>query len=452
MAQNNQNGRNLQVTPNTSHVPGHADIALASHWFPNNAALRENKMNGVNLQNTMGTYPRDFQNETLQQMYENIRILKDTFEENIAARHEDDYRFIFKRETIPLHANTLSVAFMKHTGIDERPDTAALTGLETWDPKWNEVSIQGSAMEVSTAAYGRFYKKNRWMDDISSIRWFETLAAEFANNAARTLNNLAGVRMFEGSNKLFVKSLAPYNPNNPYAARLELSADASEVAANLSWEALKEAKWLMQNWDEEYTVVGAAGALETKKRKAVIPGYSGGNYLVLLSANGYEQLLADPDLRENFVINGGYLAQQVANGTLGITAPFLNFILKIVENPITIDKSATPKVDVDGKGELECAFVIGGGGKRIAVEVALEGYTRMITVGYEEDKKVDPFSLLAYQGWMAVVDFQVLAPEAIICIPYIKMSYIKTGSEANAPAPNGSTAPQWNHGQGNEPK
>lgn len=427
----------------TSYVPGDKTVNTIGKMFPNNASNRPNNINGSDLGNGLGSFPKDL-NQGLAKEWENIRLLAETFETHLWSRGMDGYRQIFDKVTIPLHANTLSMTFMRSSGIDERPETAAVKGLaNSWNPTWNEVAITGSSIEISTNAYGRFYKKHRFADDISTVRWFEELARYFNDNAARTLNNLAGIRLYEGSNKMFVKTATPLDDThlNAYTARITLAADASEVAANLTWDILREAAWNMQNYEETYNVVdGASGAIDstTNKRTARIGGYYGDNYLVLLGQNGYNQLLNDAYFRTTFVANGGFYQQDIVNRTLGITSPVFQLQLQIVENPITIEKAASPKVFTDGQGALECAFVIGGAnGARVGVELSLEGYTRMINVGYSDSKKIDPFELLAVVGWMSVTDFGIIANEAIYCVPYVKFNNIAGGNVVKP------TSPTW---------
>ncbi len=427
----------MAVTKNIP-VPGQQVVNTFGQMYPQNATPRPNTVNGTDLNNGLVSAPKTM-NVGLQKEYENLRLLAETFEAEIAMRGNEDYRKYFEKHTIPLHEQTLVKTFMKSTGIDEDPATAAVTGLAGWDPSWNEVAIKGSSIEVTTNAYGRFYKKHRFADDFMKINWYEELANKFANNAVRTLNNLAGIRAYNGSNKIFVQSVAAYDEKNPHAARLTLGADASTVDAPLSWEVLKEAVHLMQNYEEPYVVVNPAdGTLSTKKRKAVITGYEGSAYMVVLGWNGYNQLLDDVEFRKTFVLNGGYAAEQIANRTLGVNTPFLDLKFDIIDNPLTISKATNPVVKTDGSQALEVAFVIGGSqGVTTAVELSLEGWTKMINVGYEEDKKVDTFSLLAVVGWISVTDFSVIRNEAWYAIPYKKTSYVLAGT------PTASTDVVW---------
>lgn len=418
-----------------TYVPGKDTINTVGKMFPNNATNRPNALGGnVDLSNGLGSFPKDF-NQGLAKQWENVSIKATTFEAHLASRGFDNYRQVFDKVTIPLHANTLSMTFMKSTGIDERPETAAITGLATtWNPTWNEVAITGNSVEVTTNAYGRFYKKHRFADDISTIRWFEELANYFMENSVRTMDNLAGVRLYEGSNKIFVNEVKPYDATKPYEARLTLGTDTNGINSYLTFDSLLEAVFQMENYEETYNTVENGGTIKSdNKRNARIAGYYGDNiYLALVSSNGYNQLLKDPAVVNTFVLHGGFYQKDVAEKTLGITSPFLRLQLQIVSNPITVSKAITPtapKVFTDGKGELECAFVMGGGANaRIGVELSLEGYTKMIMVPYEDDKKVDPFSLLSLVGWMTVTDFSVINNEALYCIPHMKHSNKVSGT------------------------
>lgn len=410
-------------------VPGASTVNTIGGMFPNNAANRPNVVNGKDLNNSIGSFPKTM-NDGLAAQWENIRILAETFEPHIASRGFEGHRVVFQKHTIPMYAQTMSKTFMKSTGIDENPITAAITGLTGWDPQWNEVAISGSSTEITTNAYGRFYKRNRFADEISTISWYEELARYFQENASRTLDNLAAIRLYEGSNKLFVSSVADFDPANPFAPRITLGADASTVNANLTWDAIKEAKYLMENYIEEYNIVNpATGALSVGKRAAVISGYYGNDYLVLVSRNGYNQLMADKEFRDTFVVNGGYYAQQIAEETLGLTSAVFHLKFELVSNPLTISKAAAPVVSTEGQQPLECCYVLGGNnGAQIAIELSLEGQTKMIQIGYEDSAKVDPFALLSVTGWMTVTDFAVIRNECIYCIPYLKTKLVLAGN------------------------
>lgn len=422
------NKRDLGVSARAVPTPGVAKVNTIAQLWPNNATVRPNTVNGTNLNNGLVSMPKDI-NQGLAKQQENLRLLADTFEAEIAMRSNEDYRRYFTRVTIPLHEQSLSKMFMKSTGIDEDPTTAALTGIEGWDPKINEVAIQGSSIEVITNAYGRMFKKHRFAENIMKIRWYDELASKFADNASRTLNNLAGIRAYNGSNKIFVKSVAAFDESNPHAARLTLGADASTVDAFLTWDTLREAVYLMQNYEETYTVVNQSnGDLSTKKRKAVVTGFYGNAYAVVLGWNGYNQLCNDPEFRKAFIVNGGLYAEQVATQTLGVNTPFLGMKFDIINTPITISKASSPVVATDGTQELEVAFVVGGSnGVTTAVELTLEGWTKMINVDYDEDKKVDLFGLLAIVGWISITDFAIIRNEAWYAIPYKKSSYVLSG-------------------------
>lgn len=419
-------------------VPGKNTVNTIGQMYPNNATIRPNTINGTDLQNNFGSFPKDI-NQGLAKQLENIRVLADTFEDEIAIRRDYDYRKIFTQETLPLHSQSLSKVFIKVSGIDEDPVTAAVTGLAGWNPEWNEVALQGSSIEVTTNAYGRFYKKHKYADQISLLDWFGQLAKTFADNAVRTLNNLAGIRMYEGANKIFVKSVAAFNDTDPNAARVTLGANASEVASPMTFEHLKVAKYLFENYEEHYTIVEkTTGALQDATRKAVIQGYYGDSYLVLIGRTGYNQLMSDPEFMKNYVVNGGFYQQQHAENKVGITSPIFNLTFELVDNPLTISKEAQPKVSTTGKQPLECAFVLGGTqGTTIGVELTLEGSTRLITVNYDEDPKVDVFGLLAMVGWFTVTDFAIIRNEALYCIPYTKTKPIISGD------PVSSTSVEW---------
>lgn len=416
---------NIRAVP----VPGQSKVNTIAQMFPNNAAIRQNTINGKDLGNGLVSMPKDI-NQGLAKQQENLRLFADTFELEIALRSNEDYRRYFSKEVIPLHEQSLSKMFLKSTGIDEDPTTAAVKGIEGWDPKINEVAIQGSSIEVTTNIYGRMYKKHRFNEDIMKIRWYDELASKFADNASRTLNNLAGIRAYQGSSKLFVQSIDPFDESDPYKARIQLGASANDVDTYLTWDTLREAVYTMQNYQEEYTVVSPDdGNLSIKKRKAVISGFYGNAYAVVLGWDGYNQLCNDTEFRKTYVINGGFYAEQVATQTLGINTPFLGMKFDIINTPISISKATSPTISTDGSQALDVAFVVGGSnGARTAVELSLEGWTKIIQVGYDEDKKVDLFGLLSIVGWVTVTDFAIIRNECWVAIPHKKMGYVKGGN------------------------
>lgn len=430
------------LIPGTEHTN---ELPLVKKRWPTNASHRDNKLGGQTLQNTFPNFPEHF-NEGLDESRANLRILAETFQDDVASRGEEGYRQVFAQKyTIPLHMGTLAKQFMKSTGIDESPYTAGVTGIDTWNPTWNEVTLEGSAVEATTHIWGRFFKRNKFTEDIGSINWFAEIQKKFAPNASRTLDNLAGIRLYEGANKLFIKSVDPFDPTDPAKARIALGASETEVAAGLTFDALKEAQWLMQNYQEDYTTVDplSGTVTSTNKRLAVIRGVGGGDiYKVLVGRNGYHQILNDPDFRNAYVVNGGQYASDIVNMRLGISSPVFGLSIDVVDNPITIMPSKAgpaakepsyPFIDVNGQGSLEVAFVYGGNESNdIAVELSLEGWTKIIDVGYDEDRKVDPFGLLAFTGWVAAVDFTVIQNEAIYAVVYTKKApYVKNGNPVN---------------------
>lgn len=416
--------------PISPAVPGHSGVNTIGSMYPNNATNRPNTINGTDLNNSLGSFPKDIQG--YQEYVQNQVYLDELFLKEIEYAGVESYRQFFAKRVIPLHYNTTSMAFQKMAGIDTNPLTAAVTGLTGWEAKWNEVASSVSQIVITTNAYGRFMKKHRFADDITKVNYFGELEMMFAENARITLEKLAGVRLLEGASKLYVESVDAFNPANPYAARLTLGENPSTIGANLTWEHLQEAVYSMQNFQETYNIVNAAtGAIGTETRAAVIDGYQGEYYRVLVSRNGYRQLLQDQQFLDTFVIHGGAYAQDVANRTLGIASPFLQLKIELLTFPLTIAKATNLQISTEGDKALEVAFVIGNGssqlGGGVGVELSLEGWTKLISVGYEEDKKIDVFGLLSLTGWLSVIDFTVIYSQSVIAIPYLKSALVKTG-------------------------
>ena len=117
----------MAVTKNIP-VPGQQVVNTFGQMYPQNATPRPNTVNGTDLNNGLVSAPKTM-NVGLQKEYENLRLLAETFEAEIAMRGNEDYRKYFDKFSIPLHEQTLVKTFMKSTGIDEDPATAAVTGL-----------------------------------------------------------------------------------------------------------------------------------------------------------------------------------------------------------------------------------------------------------------------------------------------------------------------------------
>ncbi len=433
----------LKFSGVTNQVPGFDTVNTLGQFQPANNALAPNKINGVaDAGNGLSQMPSNF-NPGLKEVLKDLRVLNDEFAADIAiAGLTDKYRQFFKKAVLPLHKGSLTMSILKDEAMDNNPMTAFLKDINTWNPKWSETSSQFYHMEIKTNGYGRYWKKSRYEEELSAISFYDAMGRRFQDNANETLNKLAALRMTEGASKIFVSASKAYNPTAPYDALLTLGADASACNSNLTWAMLREATYQMENYQESYTVVSPTdGSISSKKRQAVIPGYMGGNYRVLLSANGYNQLSLDPSFNNTFVLNGGVAQQSLLQGTLGVSAPVFGMIIEKVPFAVTIKKQANLEVDLDGVGAnlLECAFVIGGN-DFIGYELSLEGWTKTINVGYEEDKKVDPFGLLAYQGWITFTDFTVTRPECVYCIPYLKMSNVAAG---NIVKPDPTVVPGW---------
>lgn len=436
-------GEKAQVRANnpiSPAIPGHSGVNTIGTMYPNNATNRPNSINGVDLNNSLGSFPKDIQG--YQDYIQNQVYLDEVFLKEIEYAGVESYRQFFAKKVIPLHQNTTSMAFQKMAGIDTNPLTAAVTGLTGWEAKWNEVASSISQIVITTNAYGRFMKKHRFADDITRANYFGELEMMFAENARITLEKLAGVRLLEGASKLYVESVDAFDPANPYAARLTLGANPSTIDAHLTWDHLQEAVFSMQNFKETYNIVNAtSGAIETATRAAIIDGYQGEYYRVLVSRSGYRQLLQDQQFLDTFVIHGGAYAQDVANRSLGITSPFLQLRIELLTFPLTIEKTTDLKISTEGDKALEVAFVIGNGssqlGGGVGIELSLEGWTKLINVGYDEDKKVDVFGLLSLTGWLSVIDFTVIYSQSVIAIPYLKSTNVKAGA-IQVP-----TTPEW---------
>lgn len=413
---------------------GQATVNTLGQFIPNANTPRPNMVNNQDLQNGLAKLPTDI-NVGLQKMLSEQHIINEYFEKSIFLEGEvDTYRAFFEKEVISKSSGSLSKTFLKHEGMDENPMTAALTGLMTsWEPQLNEVSISGTSIEITTNAYGRIMKKHRYTEELQTVDFYGAMAMEFANNANRTLGKLAGARLYEGSSKLFVKSVAAFDPSNPTAPRLELGAAATDVAAPLNWASILEAKHQLQNYQEQFTIVNqTSGAIEHQKRLRSIGGWKGLDYILVVSRNGYEQLLADPDIKRDYVVNGGILASEFINHTFAINSSYKGVRVQITDNPVYITKEATPKVDFTGvNGQatlLECAFLIGGGNSRIGIELSVEGEQEIINVGYDEDRKTDIFGLLSFTAWKVVMDFSVIRPECVWTIPFARTANIKSGN------------------------
>lgn len=426
--------------PISPAIPGHSGVNTISSMYPNNAANRPNEINKTDLNNSLGSFPKEFQ--SYQDYVSNQVILEQVFLKEIEVAGTESYRQFFAKKQIPLHMQTTAMSFQKMAGIDSNPLTAAVSGLTGWEAKWNEVASSISQITITTNAYGRFMKKHKFTEDITRANYFGELEMMFADNARITLEKLAGVRLLEGASKLYVESVDKYDPQNPYAPRLTLAANPSTVDAYLTWDHLQEAVFSMQNFKETYNIVNpTSGAIEKATRAAIIPGYQGQYYVVLVSRNGYRQLLEDRNFLDTFVINGGFYAQAVANQNVGIASPFLQLQIQLVDYPLTIEKTTDLKISTEGDKALEVAFVIGNGssqlGGGVGIELSLEGWTKLINVDYDEDRKVDVFGLLSLQGWLAVIDFTVIYSQSVVAIPYKNSTYIKTG-QIQVP-----TTPTW---------
>lgn len=426
---------------NSNTIPGNSNVNTMSQLYP---ALNTPHSNTIGSSGDLGngvmTAPSNYGQLTLAQMLENIRLINETFEASLSMRGELGFRALFDKDTIPQHSGTFSRTYIKAQGIDTNPTTAIVTGITGWNPSMNETATDIVAVEATTNMYGRFYKKHRFADDFQSVPYYAKLAEEFSNNAADTMENLAVMRLYEGAQKLFVKSVSEPSAvaGSPIQPRLTLGANASEVTAQLTWDALLEVKYAMQNHQASYcTVDPSTGALKKdNKRVEPIGGWRGSpNYLVLVSPAGFDQLTNDPEFLKLYVIGNGPFATLKAQNQTCFSLYGLD-IKQVGQGLFTISKEASPKLITDGTGALDVAFVLGGGNARIGIELDYAGWTGMINVGYEEDKKVDPFSLLSIVGWYSIRDFTVIRNEGVYAIPHARHTYTESGSIIKPTNPN----------------
>lgn len=435
---NPQKNRNWQGTP--GYVPGHVDVNTTKQFLPNNVANRPNDLmgDGVDLGNGLGSYPKTF-NAGFQTAQEELRIMAESFEPSIFETRYYNYRQIFNFDTIPRSKGTHVKQYARTTNMDDNPQTApVLNYMNSWTPEWNEVSISAMATEATINMYGRYFKNHEAVDEIFLYDWKLEMTKKFADNAMRTLNKLAAIRMWQGANKLYVTSVANFDPADPFKARITLGAKLDDVKAPLTLDALLEAKYLMTNYIELYTTVNSTtGALKNdNQRLAKIPGYRGtGAYLVLLSDMGYNQVWNNEYFRTTYIQNGGVMAGQSISQTTGITTSIFGLKFEICDQPLTLNVvDQKTVVDTNGMGTWHVAFVVGGAmHTRIGVELNREGSTKLISISKDEDKKIDPFSLLSLVGWVTMTDFTIIQNECLWAIPHKKTINIAAGAPQRNP-------------------
>lgn len=415
-------------------INGNPDISTIKQQNPLNSATRPNPLaSNADMGNGLGSFPVTLNKGFAKELSELV-MLANAFEPTIGMMGDYGYRQVFEKDVIPQHSNTLAKQYTRIVGMDTNPLTAPLKGLTTWTPGWNEVTITATSTTVTTSAWGRYFKNNSFADNISSVNWKLERGRLFAANASETLNKLAGMRLYEGANKIFVKSIAAFDPAKPMEPRITLGATAADVPVNqiLTMDTLLEAQNEMANYEELYcTVDPTTGAIKKdNKRHRPIGGYRGGqDYKVLLGRSGQRQVFADERFRDSFVQGGGIAASGILSETIGISSPIFRLSFEIIESPITVNRSTSVEINTEGLYPLEVAFVMGGGAARIGIELSFEGYTKWIDIASNDSRKVDPFELYSLQGWMAVVDFGVIQNEALYAIPYAKnASLVVTGT------------------------
>lgn len=416
---------------------GNQTVGTTADFFAQNAATRPSSLGGKTMSNGLLNYPRDL-NQGIQQDYANSKILSKVFVAQFESLPKNSFRSLYEKKIIPKYHNSLSMTFNKMTELDTDPTRAGIDNIMGWNPSWNEVSAEIFSVEITTNAYGHFVKKNRMFEQISALPIYEEIDRRFTQNAQKVMENLATIRAYEGANKLFVKSVAAFNPANPHAPRITLGASAADVGAPLTWSALEEAQHLMRSNKTEYTIVDpTTGSKSIGYRTAPVKGYEGENYLVYVSNNGYNQLLKDPQVNEKFIINGGAFQTQAAAREFGITSAVNGFKFRIVDTPLTISKQATPQVKTDGQQELEVCFVLGNGDGQgfLGVELSFEGETKLVNVGYADDPKIDPFQTFGMTGWYSITDFGVVYNEALYAIPHTKSHNVISGNSIRGSAP-----------------
>lgn len=314
-----------------------------------------------------------------------------------------------------------TINLRRYFDIEKDPRKLKMDKNATTGPDLKE--LHGAAVEFKIEWYGNGIKFNDVFTQIHLDDLMRMAMPILMGNAAIVRDNIAGLAMYEGASKAFIKAYdATTGAVTLGAAPTNAATLASEAAGPLNHNILRAITKKFINNTETYTT--AAGAVVIR---AKIKPVSNGKYRVLTPEDGMDDLLDDKMFLDNFV--RGISAQELRDNKIVST---FRYVLEIIDNNLTVGVDAGDAIEVklEGEGDAQVAFVFGD---EFGADLTLDGEkVRMFAKQPNTVDSGDVYGRQAFVTYKFVYGAQVVNSKAIYAVVYKPNSHVTGAYVASA--------------------
>lgn len=314
-----------------------------------------------------------------------------------------------------------TINLRRYFDIEKDPRKLKMDKNATTGPDLKE--LHGAAVEFKIEWYGNGIKFNDVVTQIHLDDLMRMAMPMLMKNAAIVRDNIAGLAMYEGASKAFIKAYdATTGAVTLGAAPTNAATLASEAAGPLNHNILRAITKKFINNTETYTT--AAGAVVIR---AKIKPVSNGKYRVLTPEDGMDDLLDDKMFLDNFV--RGISAQELRDNKIVST---FRYVLEVIDNNLTVGVDAGDAIEVklEGEGDAQVAFVFGD---EFGADLTLDGEkVRMFAKQPNTVDSGDVYGRQAFVTYKFVYGAQVVNSKAIYAVVYKPNSHVTGAYVASA--------------------
>lgn len=314
-----------------------------------------------------------------------------------------------------------TINLRRYFDIEKDPRKLKMDKNATTGPDLKE--LHGAAVEFKIEWYGNGIKFNDVVTQIHLDDLMRMAMPILMENAAVVRDNIAGLAMYEGASKAFIKAYdATTGAVTLGAAPTNAATLASEAAGPLNHNILRAITKKFINNTETYTT--AAGAVVIR---AKIKPISNGKYRVLTPEDGMDDLLDDKMFLDNFV--RGISAQELRDNKIVST---FRYVLEVIDNNLTVGVDAGDAIEVklESEGDAQVAFVFGD---EFGADLTLDGEkVRMFAKQPNTVDSGDVYGRQAFVTYKFVYGAQVVNSKAIYAVVYKPNSHVTGAYVASA--------------------
>ena len=289
-----------------------------------------------------------------------------------------------------------------------------LLGLES-DPRKNMFDkntidgpelkeLHGLAVEFRLEWFGNGVSFN----DVAAATHLDNLMdvamPQLLENAVKMTNKIAGLALYEGASKAYVKKYEPSKNLVTYGAT------KGDVAAPFNLAVLRDIKDRFVNNKETYQLSDGTSITVAAKIRPLAKGM----YKALVSDRSKTDLTIDQYFLDTFVKNGGRNADDVKNEKI---TDIFGWSIETIDDALTIDSSSTDvttEVKVEGEGDLEITFAFG---HQFGADVKLAGHgVKMFRKQPNTTDSGDVYGRYAFITYKIAYNAQVVNSKAIYAI------------------------------------